>query len=134
MIYVFYCRIAPLAEDLYASWLSLMPAEFMERLRRMHYWQDAQASLIGRLLLLYGLRQLGQGHRLLSEVKYTYWGRPYLNATPVDFNISHSGEYVVCAIGSQGRIGVDIEQMKPVNPADFTPVFTSDEIDSFDEH
>jgi len=134
MIYVYYCRIVPLTDDVYASWLALMPREFMQRLCRMHHRHDAQASLIGRLLLLYGLRELDHGHLMLSEIKYTYWGRPYLTSTQIDFNISHSGEYVVCAIGPEGRIGVDIEQMKPINPEDFTPVFSSEEIDSFGRH
>lgn len=31
------------------------------------------------------------------------------------FNVSHSGEMALCALGNQQKVGVDIEHMKPIN-------------------
>nr|WP_170971071.1 4'-phosphopantetheinyl transferase superfamily protein [Ilyomonas limi] len=59
-------------------------------------------------------------------MKYTGYGRPYLTNTP-DFNISHSGCFAVCALSFQGKIGVDIEEMKPVSISDFREVFSAAE-------
>lgn len=41
-------------------------------------------------------------------------GKPYAKGLPVYFNISHSGDYAVCAV-SDCEIGIDIEKIKPVN-------------------
>ena len=40
--------------------------------------------------------------------------KPYLaNISDIHFNISHSGNFVVCAL-SDKTVGIDIEQVKPV--------------------
>lgn len=42
------------------------------------------------------------------------YGKPYLKGYPnFNFNISHSGDFVVCAIDDK-PIGIDIEQVKPI--------------------
>jgi 4'-phosphopantetheinyl transferase len=50
---------------------------------------------------------------------YAAAGKPALAApfaeAGVAFNVSHSGEVALYAIGGQGRIGVDIEQVRPLD-------------------
>lgn len=41
-------------------------------------------------------------------------GRPYTDASPLHFSLSHSGTTVVCAI-SHRRVGVDVEAIRPVS-------------------
>lgn len=43
----------------------------------------------------------------------------------MDFNLSHSGACVVCAIAAQGRVGVDVEQLRKVQVGDFKNIFAS---------
>lgn len=42
--------------------------------------------------------------------------KPYFKDRPdIAFNLSHSGEYAVCAINDSGRsVGVDIEEIRPI--------------------
>lgn len=41
-------------------------------------------------------------------------GKPLTNLT-LHFNCSHSGGFVVCAVGER-EVGVDLEQIRPVHP------------------
>ena len=41
-------------------------------------------------------------------------GKPYLEGATFCFNLSHGGEYVVCAL-SDSDVGVDIEKIKPIS-------------------
>lgn len=62
---------------------------------------------------------VSQALKLLEEpldLKFRYGpnGKPYLQDHPFYFNLSHSGEYVFCAI-SDREVGVDIQQYRPVD-------------------
>ncbi len=63
----------------------------------------------------------------LNHLSYTKFGRPYLDNSRIDFNISHSGDYVVCAVTTHGRIGIDIEKIKPIDLFDFERYMTPQE-------
>jgi len=52
------------------------------------------------------------------QIKRTKMNRPYIETNEkinIDFNISHSNEWIVCAISSIGKIGVDIEEILPID-------------------
>lgn len=53
-------------------------------------------------------------------------GKPYLKEYPLFFNLSHSGEYVVCAV-SDREIGVDIQMCSDVNEGRIAERFFSKE-------
>ncbi len=57
---------------------------------------------------------------------YDAFGKPYLENGPF-FNISHTDGWVVCALSEQGEIGVDVERKLPVDPKEFSFVFTAKE-------
>ena len=52
---------------------------------------------------------------LRLEFVYGKSGKPYLKEYPFYFNLSHSGDYVVCAISEQ-EIGVDIQEHRSGTP------------------
>lgn len=87
-------------------------------------------SLCGRLLLLYGLWELGYRElfqefygredtgKVLKALEANMakgpYGKPYLPKYPeIHFNISHSGGWGVCALASV-PCGVDIQEIRPV--------------------
>lgn len=43
---------------------------------------------------------------------YTENGKPHVTGSEVEFNVSHSGDWVVLAFGRDRSIGIDIEQIK----------------------
>lgn len=107
-------------EELLAS----MPIDIQNRARRYRFEHDGYQFVIGRLLLKYGLREMGRGD-LLDQIIYLDNDKPYLD--DISFNISHSGNLVVCILAEQGQIGIDIEQHKQVNLSDFEAFFTQKE-------
>lgn len=50
---------------------------------------------------------LGQGREL--DYRYSDHGKPYLEGNPFFFSLSHSGDYVLCAV-SDREIGADIQK------------------------
>lgn len=89
------------------------------------------ASLLGKILLQHGLALLQPaGTYTLAQIQFTYYHRPYLPESNIDFNLSHSGKYVICALSDTTRLGIDIEQIKPVNMDHFTDFMTPEEIEA----
>lgn len=89
-------------------------------------WEDSQAYLLGKFLLATGLEKYGMNKRLLDALKCTPYGRPYLDVPDFDFNISHSGKYVICAISNTCKLGIDIEEIREIEINDFTGQFNEE--------
>ncbi len=103
-----------------------MPKSFQQQILKYRDWKDAQRSLLGKMLLKNGLEILGLDQYDLSEIKYTAHQRPYFDHS-LDFNIAHSGDYVICAISTTQKVGVDIEELKTTELSDFQDFFTREE-------
>lgn len=58
-------------------------------------------------------------------------GKPFAVNAEIQFNVSHSGNMVVCAVSNK-RIGIDIEKIRAVNPRAADKFATADEIDYID--
>src|SRR6476619_4857968 len=114
-----------LNETDFFKYLNLFPEEIKNRILRFKRWEDRQAGLYGKLLLKRGLEELGLDSDLIG-LKYTQYGRPYLDHAP-DFNISHSTCYVVCGITTNGKIGIDIEGIKATPIDEFKEQFSKEE-------
>ncbi len=70
-------------------------------------------SLCGRILLGYMLKK----YYGINSFSYRYGknGKPYLENEDIFFNISHSGNFVLCTL-SDKETGCDIEKIKDYNP------------------
>jgi len=89
--------------------------------------EDRQRTLAGRLLCE-RIFQQQFNVSILNHLEYDYYNRPFQTLIPnVDFNLSHGGKYVICAITDNGRIGVDIEEIRPINFEIADQYFTEEE-------
>ncbi|MBY0468210.1 MAG: 4'-phosphopantetheinyl transferase superfamily protein [Burkholderiaceae bacterium] len=91
-----------------AQWLQDLP---LARRTQISAWPDPQVrhrSLIGSRLLDHGLRRLGFAGDVLATLRHPPTSRPTLTL-PVDFSLSHGDGRVVCAISTQGTVGIDVE-------------------------
>lgn len=77
--------------------------------------EDALRSLISELLSRAITCQSLGIHNNMISINKTQYGKPYIKGyTDFHYNVSHSGEWVVCAVHNN-EIGIDIEQHKPID-------------------
>jgi len=97
-----------MTSNLLGDYFSLIPRAEQEKNLRFRRWEDRHAHLFGRLLLRKGLLEYGYKKNILEDIQLTHFNRPFLHEG-IDFSISHSGEYVTCAIGRGVKLGMDVE-------------------------
>ena len=74
--------------------------------------KDKRLSLGAGLLLKYALKQCGIEGDLSIETKHN--NKPYIAGKDIYFNLSHSGDKVMCVISSS-EVGCDIEKIRNIN-------------------
>lgn len=125
MVKVLYTRVQEsLPSGLYQEYLSLLPPLLQEKNTRFVQWNDRLLHLAGQLLLREALQETYGSNDCLQQIKYNQYNRPYLPGG-FDFNISHSGEYAICLIADGMQVGVDIEEIRDINPDEFADVMTA---------
>lgn len=112
------------AEKSLEKLLEELPLNMHKKAIRYKFKEDAYNFIVGRLLLKKGLEELGMVDQL-QHIAYRNSGKPYLK--DVFFNISHSGNLVVCALSTKGVVGIDIEKTKEVKLGDFDSWFSKKE-------
>lgn len=119
MIHIFYSTIDCFYnEQCFYDNLQKLPRELQNRNKRYIRKEDRYLNLLGKLLLIEGLNKLGYSSKLLEEVLYNNYGCPYFNEN-INFSISHSGMYAICAISDFTKIGIDIELYRKINFVDY---------------
>jgi 4'-phosphopantetheinyl transferase len=103
-----------------------LPENIQAKVMRYRRWEDRQAKMLGHLLLREGLSERGFDVESLGVISTEQFGRPYVRQN-VDFNVSHSGDYVVCAVSEGTRVGIDIEKRRAFSFSDLAECFTEDE-------
>ena len=84
--------------------------------------------MLGKILLKNGLQQLDlRGSETLHNIQYSEFGRPYLPQQSIDFNISHSGNMVACALATDCEVGIDVEQIRTIDLSNFRSQLTAKE-------
>lgn len=127
MIYILYTSIDKNNHKrLIDDFLPKFPIKFQKKIRRYRRWQDAQLSLLGRVLLGKGMEQVNYVFDE-SDIKYSSFSKPYIDNSDISFNISHSGNIVICALTNIGDIGIDIEKINPIKISDFKSQMTANE-------
>lgn len=92
--------------------------DFRNRILKYRRWQDVQLSLLGRMLLSNAFKKLNKQFNE-ENLKYTSYNKPYFEDEKVRFNISHSGNIVVCILSEVCEVGIDIETIDTINIDDF---------------
>lgn len=125
MIHIFYTYTSEENHnDLLRKYLPILPQSYREKIIRFRNWKDAQLSLLGRLLLEHGIKTKFPEYSDISEIGYTSFNKPYFKHHNLKFNISHSKDMAICVLSDGADMGIDIEEVAPVNINDFKHYMT----------
>lgn len=77
--------------------------------------QKGTLSRLGRFLLVSGVHQYFGLSLREEELGRGRYGKPFIKDRPdIQFNISHSGSWAVCALGSV-PVGIDVQEHRPLH-------------------
>jgi 4'-phosphopantetheinyl transferase len=110
-------------EKTIGSCRKFLPGPLLAKAKSFRLSADACRFILGKVLLLKGTRLLGYEGLELEGLRQDKFHRPCWPDGP-EFNISHSGPYVLCAIGHKNRIGIDIEEIRKVDINAYANCFT----------
>ncbi|WP_033708578.1 4'-phosphopantetheinyl transferase superfamily protein [Bacillus cereus] len=116
-----------IGNHLFNQFSNLISNEKRERMKRLLNLCDINRTLIGDLLI----RSLVcQKYKISNEeIRFIYneYGKPFVeNFSDFHFNISHSGEWVVCGTANS-NVGIDIEKVSEIEALKLANEFFSDE-------
>lgn len=102
-------------ETMWRNILQIVSYGRREQSKNFIFEKDAKRSLVGELIIRYlVIKKLGIKNKKIFLKKNKY-GKPYIgNFSDYSFNISHSGDYVVCG-WSKDEIGIDIEFVSEID-------------------
>ena len=113
-IYIVNCN-SIVSEEQINSMYSLVSEEKKNQANKYHFKKDAIRCLMGELLTRYCIAINFNINPYSFFINKTVSGKPFIvNYPNINFNISHSGEWVACAV-SPNPIGIDIEKTHNVD-------------------
>ncbi len=98
-------------DALYDKIYTAVSRERRDKVDKLLFRKDKNQSLAAEYLLMYAAGQFGITD---FKIKCGENGKPYFENEGVYFNLSHSGERVMCAIGT-AEVGCDVERIKDIN-------------------
>lgn len=114
MVYVFYNNIGEASNEKAIDVIfNSFPATLQSKIVAYKKKEDRKRVIAGKALLAEAMKILDIDYGL-DKIKYTLHHRPYFDDS-FDFNISHSDDFVVCAISRTNCVGIDIEKIRPVD-------------------
>lgn len=126
---VYSCDISKISESTFNEWLSSVGMRKKEYVMRLKKDNDKKRTVTGEILARKGISDMLNIPFEEITFKEDLKGKPSAENLDVFFNISHSGDFVVCAIREKSDIGIDIEEIRPFNPAILKRICSSKEAD-----
>lgn len=114
-------------QDVLKYYLEFLPQRFKQEVLKYRRWDDRYNCLFGKLMIYMGAYIFGHESFKFEKILKDNYGKPYMIDSNFNFNISHSGNTVVCVFSKQ-EIGVDIEEINDIEYNLFENVFSSKEL------
>ena len=106
--------IRDLTDAEYNKWYSLMSTDKQCRVDRFRFAEDKKRTVVGEMLARKAIAEWCQVPPETIVFDVNDYGKPFAISLDVEFNISHSGDLVVCAIDDE-PIGIDVERIRSID-------------------
>ena len=111
----------------YEKWYALMSKDKQVRVDRLRFEDDRKRTVSGEMLVR---RAIAEWCGISAEsivFEKTETGKPFAKGLPAEFNISHSGDIIVCAVDDK-PVGIDIEKIRPIDLTVAKRICTDEEL------
>ncbi len=126
MTLVYSANIKQVTNDWQEAFLNRLPFRMQNKFHAFRKEADATRFLLGKALLMEGFKKFGMTQESLDDLRFTEFNKPYMEDS-IFFNISHSGDYVLCAFSEEGPVGVDVEYVQTIDLNVFSRVLSGKE-------
>lgn len=118
MIFVDMCKIDKdnRADFIFNKQLAQLPDALQTEIRKYNRKEDQVRGLVGKLLLRNVLTSVGFATNVLEQLSKDIFNRPLILDASIDFNIAHSGDWIIVTLAQTNRVGVDVEKMNYIEP------------------
>ncbi|NFA43456.1 4'-phosphopantetheinyl transferase superfamily protein [Clostridium botulinum] len=112
---IYSVKLLDISEEILDKLCLFVDLEKKDKLKKLSKKKDVSRTLIGEILIRNIINEeLCINNRQIKFKKNKY-GKPYLREHPqFNFNISHSGDFIICAVDNK-PIGIDIEEKKNID-------------------
>jgi len=112
---IYAVKVQPIEKQLFEQLFLYTSGDEQERIKRFKKYEDALRGLTARILLRIIVASLfGKKNNSIYFGKNEY-GKPFLiDAKDFHFNLSHSGDWVVCAVDNM-PVGIDVEKIRDID-------------------
>lgn len=86
-----------------------------ERADRFHFQADYDRYVVARAALRAQFGAFLDCDPRSLSFQYTSYGKPFIANCGIEFNLSHSGDWVLLAFTRMAEIGIDIEGIRPMH-------------------
>lgn len=119
--------IPELTQKDFDALLPIVSPDKQERIKQFHFFRDARNCLLGEILARVEICHFTDLSMKQIDFSVNKYGKPFVIGKPsIQFNISHAGHYIACAISDE-PVGVDIELIKTADMQIAKRFFTADE-------
>ncbi|WP_052675802.1 4'-phosphopantetheinyl transferase family protein [Paenibacillus sp. IHBB 10380] len=127
MVEIYAMSIEGIDDTLYSQLIMYVGDERRKKSERYKFYNDRLRSVVSECLVRAVIGQRIDPTTVPIIFNVGPYGKPFVEDAPAfHFNISHSGTWVVCAVDNQ-PVGIDIEEIKPINTELARLVFSDEE-------
>ncbi len=112
---IYSIRISEIEKSSFEKWFSEMSEERKAEVLRLKSAEKQAQKIAAHHLCRSSISEYCGIPEETIRFARTESGKPYAVGLPVQFSVSHSGDYAVCAV-SENEIGIDIEKNREINP------------------
>ncbi|MBK3493954.1 4'-phosphopantetheinyl transferase superfamily protein [Viridibacillus sp. YIM B01967] len=113
----------------YEQLLKILPLKKRNKLKKFNIFEDSMRGLVAGILIRNIIKQKKIRNNNQFEFTTNTYGKTFLSDVQnFKFNLSHSEDWVVCAIDGN-QIGIDVEMEKLIDPQIAHQFFTKKECD-----